>query len=565
LLKVYKNEFAIFKSNLDIRSALILINDAARDDKFKGFSVVIDENEKYLGVITDGDFRRLSIDQVDTSKTVGHVVSSRSIFLTIEEARSERIRDIVTKKSALAKKRVNLIPVVDSSQCFLGLVDMTESVETFKVVVYGLGFVGITLSGFLASSGVQVTGVDVKQSLIYDLKNGVMHVREPGLLELITHSLDVGTLNLTSSPELLIANVHIVTVGTPVDRDGQINDKALREVVESIALNLKKNDQVVLRSTVPMGTTRAIVIPMLQRVSGLIAGEDFFVSFAPERTIEGDAIRELRDLPQIVGGYTEKCVEVASNFWGRVSPVVVEVESLEAAELVKLANNSFRDLSFAFANQVGLLAEIENIDAFDLILKANYGYPRNKIPLPSPGVGGYCLTKDPYLLESSFKSDSREPLQSIARRINDKSALLAVNKLEKHALRIGKALSDLSVLVVGIAFKGMPETNDMRGSCALDLIGELVKKSVDVRVWDAVVSDNELSALGLKAFGDLESADKRLDAILVMNNHPDNRRIETTFKDCRDCLIFDGWHTLDKKLIINSKNFVYSTIGYMEK
>lgn len=565
MLKISKDDFAILRSNIDLRSALVALNEAARHVRFKGFSVVLDEDEKYVGILTDGDLRRLSIEQVDISQPVGDFVSAESVFLTSEEAESDKVHEIIARKSALANKEVRLIPVVDANNRFSGLFDISECSEAKKVAVYGLGFVGITLSGFLASNGLSVTGVDVKESLIRDLERGIMHVREPALSELVAHSLKAGNLTLSTSSTSLTAEVHIVAVGTPVNRDGQVNDKALREVVGSIGVNLRPNDQVILRSTVPMGTTRNLVIPMLQSLSGLTAGEDFFVSFAPERTVEGDAIQELKNLPQIIGGFTKRCVKVCYDFWSEVSAVVVAVESLEAAELVKLANNSYRDLSFAFANQIGLLAESVNIDAFDLISKANAGYPRNKIPLPSPGVGGYCLTKDPYLLENSISPDFRVPIHSLGRQINDEAALIAIGKLEKHATRIKKPLSDFSVLVLGIAFKGLPETNDLRGSCAIDLINELASRSVTVSVWDAIVPEEDLTAIGLDVVSNLESVDRDFDAVLVMNNHPENRRIETVLMSCEDCLIFDGWHTLDKELIKSADNFVYSTIGFMEE
>jgi len=564
LLKIYKSDFAVVQANLDLRSALVAVNKAAKSKRFKGFGVVLDKNKKYIGVLTDGDLRRLSISNVDVSDGIAKYVSSESVFLTDDEISDGVIIEVLSRKLSASKKDISFIPVIDDDGYLLGVLDSAEYSMAQKVAVYGLGFVGITLSGFLAASGVSVIGVDVNEDLIRDLKNGVMHVREPGLPELVAHSLRIGNLTLDISLESLRPDVHIVTVGTPVNSDGQVNDRALREVISSIGLILKPNDLVILRSTVPMGTTRKFVIPMLEKLSGLNAGLEFFVAFAPERTVEGDAIRELRELPQIIGGFSSACTKVTYDFWNELSGVVVVVESLEAAELVKLANNSFRDLSFAFSNQIGLLAEEVNIDAFDLISKANAGYPRNKIPLPSPGVGGYCLTKDPYLLESSIPVGSRIPIHSLARNINDRAALMPINKLEKHASRINKKMADLTVMVVGIAFKGLPETNDIRGSSAVDLINELVARSMKVRVWDAVVSSDELCSLGFDAVNNLACLNNDIDAVLVMNNHPDNRQVEVSLSGCKDVLIFDGWHTLDKELVQRTDNLYYSTIGYMD-
>ena len=135
-----------------------------------------------------------------------------------------------------------------------------------------------------------------------------------------------------------------------------------------------------LRSTVPLGTTRKVVIPVLEKKSSLEVGKDFHIAFTPERTIEGNAMQELYSLPQIVGGYSEECTKKAIDFWGGLTSTVVKVPSIEAAELVKLANNTFRDLSFAFSNNLSMLADKFNINTHELIIAANKGYSRNPIP-----------------------------------------------------------------------------------------------------------------------------------------------------------------------------------------
>ena len=153
---------------------------------------------------------------------------------------------------------------------------------------------------------------------------------------------------------------------------------------------LKEGDLVILRSTVPVSTCRNIVLPILEEKSKLTCGEDFHLTFAPERTIEGKALEELKSLPQIIGGYSKECVNIASNFFRYLSPHIVAVESLEEAEMIKLVNNTFRDLSFAFANELVYICDKFNLDTTKIIKDASEGYPRNKLPLPG-FVGGYCL------------------------------------------------------------------------------------------------------------------------------------------------------------------------------
>ena len=171
-------------------------------------------------------------------------------------------------------------------------------------------------------------------------------------------------------------------------------------------------------------------------------------------------MQELTSLPQIVGGLTNTCAEKSTAFWQTLTDGVVRVDSLEASELVKLVNNGYRDISFAFANGLALLADRFNLDASRIISAANEGYPRNPIPRPSPGVGGYCLTKDPYLYSSVDCESPHSLLSRQGRSVNEKAALYPVEAVNNF-YECGLSTSALNILIVGIAFKGLPETNDL--------------------------------------------------------------------------------------------------------
>ena len=201
-------------------------------------------------------------------------------------------------------------------------------------------------------------------------------------------------------------------------------------------------------------------------------------------------------MPQVIGGLTKKCTQKACEFWSTLSGSVVQVSSLEAAELVKLANNTYRDLSFAFANEVALKADKFNINAFDLIKAANDGYPRNKISLPSPGVGGYCLTKDPILFGSNPNGlASEKTLGNYGRLVNEKAGLYPVKVLERFSKKIKKSLVEMNILLIGLAFKGTPDTEDMRGSIALEIFANLKNKVHEIASWDAVIDMKTLSVI----------------------------------------------------------------------
>ena len=176
----------------------------------------------------------------------------------------------------------------------------------------------------------------------------------------------------------------------------------IKKAVKELSKFLKKGDLIIFRSTLPIGTTNNILIPIINKFSNLLVGVDVSVAFAPERTVEGAALRELKENPQIIGGYDDLSTSKALSFFNNFSPTVIKVSSLEAAELCKLLDNSYRDNRFAFINQFIPLAEKLKIDLSNVVDAVNQGYSRNNLPKPSPSVGGTCLYKDPHILSEVF-------------------------------------------------------------------------------------------------------------------------------------------------------------------
>ena len=244
---------------------------------------------------------------------------------------------------------------------------------------------------------------------------------------------------------------------------------------------------------------------------------------------------------------------------------MVIVDSVEAAELVKLINNSYRDLSFAFSNGFALMAQNYNLEASRVIAAANEGYPRNKIPLPSPGVGGYCLTKDPFLYASVDMEEDYAKLSALGRKVNDKAGSYPYRIFLKHVEQINKKPSDLFVLVVGLAFKGLPETNDLRGSTAISLAIKLKQLGCNVKGCDAVVDESILEEAGIEQIDLLEGA-KDCDALFIMNNHPLNVPDGLLLAlQGRSVLLFDGWSMIDRNKVESYSSMIYATMGYMTR
>jgi nucleotide sugar dehydrogenase len=544
----------------------------SREVAYPGLAVVLDGDGRLLGILTDGDFRRAYARGISFSGPVSEIMVSEPVTVPVATPRDEIIPEVyrsVRRAGRLSSNYIRHILLVDDQRRLVDVLDFVELLQSQggrhqKVAVFGMGYVGLTLAVSLSNRGHQVTGIDVRPDLVEQLTKCTPHVHEPGLEEMLKVNLGRRQLDFDTSLGGHRQNVYIIAVGTPLTMGSQPDLTALGNVLDAFGGLLKHGDQIMLRSTVPMGTSRKFVLPRLERLSGLRGGEDFHLVFAPERTIEGRAMDELRTLPQVLGGLTATCVRKASQFWSTLTPSVVQVSSLEACELVKLANNSFRDLSFAFSNELALLADKANVDAFDLIRAANEGYPRNPIPLPSPGVGGYCLTKDPILLGWGPEEPHADMILGRAgRAVNERAAHYVLSVLQRFSTRIGKPMNSFFVLIVGAAFKGEPETTDLRGSVAIDLAGSLASRVAKLQVWDAIVPTDDLRRTGLAPCVDLDEAVAEADAVLILNNHRLNIRSGAYRREGKDRLIFDGWHQLDLVEIEKVPGLTYATMGYM--
>jgi nucleotide sugar dehydrogenase len=348
------------------------------------------------------------------------------LFRSISEI-FEKLPVELEKRNRKSTKFLGKIVIVNKLYQPIRVIDFHElweqKVATHRtIVVIGMGYVGLTLSLVLADCGFKIVGVESDLDKVVLLNSGVNYIHEVGLPELLKEHLD---RNLTFTNELPSdGDVYIIAVGTPIEYriDGELkpNTDFLRDSCISIAKKLRRGNLVILRSTVPIGTTRNFVKDLLESFSGLICGLDFHLAFAPERTAEGRAIKELRSLPQIIGGFNDDSVRATEAIFRDVTATIVKVDSLEAAEMAKLINNTFRDYIFAFANQSAKVAYEHNIDVFKVINAANEGYIRDPVPLPSPGVGGPCLTKDPHIFASSVtKIPDSNKFFSYSRQINE--------------------------------------------------------------------------------------------------------------------------------------------------
>lgn len=557
-----------------IRDAIALMGSDISNKFIAGIAVVVDDDNKVIGVLTDGDVRRglsqgISVDApLEQIANFNPLVMDRTLpkahlrQAIIEEARRRNTHYFKYGKVVLTEPDGRFYDVIYLSDV------LTPQIEEKTIAVYGLGFVGLTLATTFANVGMSVVGIDLNRDLIEKLRQGIAPFYEKGLDSLLTSLANKNSIRYTSNPSEFSADIHIVSVGSPVNSEGKPNLQSVKLASEMIRAVLKRQDMVIFRSTLPIGTMRNIVLPILES-GGLKGGVDFGFAFAPERTIEGKALEELRSLPQIIGGIDKASTNQAAAIFGQITRTIVEVESLEAAELVKLINNTFRDLVFSFANEVASICDGYNINAFSLIQAANEGYPRDKIPLPSPGVGGICLSKDPYLYTNPIKDPETRPILGVSsRKINRAGPDYILSKIGQFCEQTGTDINALSTLLIGIAFKGMPETSDTRGSVALDLLDKLPCRD-RLLVKDFVVPMADIEALGVTAVsGELDEVLADVNVVIVMNNHYRNNKfnvIRALSRNPGPVLFFDGWNMFDQREIESLDHVYYATMGYMTR
>jgi len=534
-----------------------------------GILLVVDSTGVLEGTITDGDIRRALLTDQRLDLTAEDVL--RRDPIRFPETYS--FRDILSHLPRELERRgrrsqtfLGKIVLVDADDRPTRVIDYHQLWEQRvashrHVAILGLGYVGLTLAVELANSGLRVTGVDIDRERVRRLKQGESHVHEPGLTEILREQLEQ---NLSIETELPSScDVFIIAVGTPVQPASgsarfEPDLRALTAATTAVGSALQPGGLVVYRSTVPVGTTREVALPILERESGLGCGRGFHLAFAPERTAEGAALVELRTLPQLVGGFDTDSLEATAALFRELTPAVVRLDSLEAAELAKLINNSFRDLSFAFANEVSRLAEPHNLDVVQIIRSANHGYPRSRVPVPSPGVGGPCLSKDPYILSALDPSDGGT-LFEVGRRVNETMPSFVAQRILRELERSGKELSSARVALCGLAFKGEPETNDLRESPSIAIAEELAPQVGEIVVYDPIVPAATVGSRGL-TFLDLDEAVDGADALAFLNNHRSFESVDifSMVRAMRSpAVIYDGWSLFRPEDVLRSARATY--------
>jgi dTDP-alpha-D-glucose dehydrogenase len=440
--------------------------------------------------------------------------------------------------------------------------------EDLTVAVIGFGYVGSCLAATLADRGFDVVGVDTNTQLIDELAAGHCRFAEHGLADMLFRGMAAGRLRVTAdTAELAAADVVLVTVGTPIREDGSLADEQLRGACRELSRHLRRGQLVVLKSTVPPGATRSVVLPLLER-SGLTAGVDFGLAFTPERLAEGAALHELRTFPIVAGAFGADSMQAVAAFWRRTLEVpVIPVGSLESAEIAKLASNWWIDLNIALANELAKFCALYDVDVLDVIGAANTipkGQGKINILLPSVGVGGSCLTKDPWMVWRSARQRGVEIVTAAAgRAVNagmpDYTAQLALDEL----VALGKPAASAKVAVLGLAFKN--NTGDLRATPTRGVIEALTKAGADVRIFDPLVDVAEAEEVfGIRPAATLQEAVQDADCLAILALHRELEDIDfAALPVAPSCLLIDGraYYSKAKIASLGRLGYVYRGIG----
>lgn len=404
-----------------------------------------------------------------------------------------------------------------------------------KICVLGLGYIGLPTASTFAAHGLKVLGVDVNPHVVETLSNGDVHIHEPGLRTIVEAALKSGNLTVSSHPEE--ADAFLIAVPTPFHEDkyGEYDGRkyrladmrAVTSAAEAITPYLRKRNLVVLESTSPPRTTIDLVAPILER-SGLKAGSDFFLCYSPERVLPGQILRELIENARVVGGVTSESARAGRDLYAIfVKGEIIETDAT-TAEMVKLMENTTRDVNIAIANEFSRLAEKFGVDVWEAISLANR-HPRINILSPGPGVGGHCISVDPWFFVET--APELTPLIYHARQVNDAQPHFVVEKV-KSALRLplhpaplgakDDVLSGKKIAALGLAYK--PDVDDLRESPAVEVVHLLQKEGALVTAWEPFKPDAKLT--GIDMAPSLESAIEGADAIMLLVKHTEFTRLD---------------------------------------
>ena len=402
----------------------------------------------------------------------------------------------------------------------------------YNLAVIGLGYVGLPLAIEAANNKLKVAGYDINESVVDNLNKSTSHV-EDITDKVLQDALSKDFLITTDSSVLGESEFIVISVPTPLT-DYQPDLSYVEAATKSISENLTKGQIIILESTTYPGTTLEIVKPILEKNSNLVAGEDFLLGYSPERIDPGNKEWTFKNTPKIVSGINEKSLKKISEFYNSIIDEVVEVSGTREAEMVKLIENTYRQVNIAMVNELAILSNMLDIDIWEVVDAAKtkpFGFQSFR---PGPGVGGHCIPIDPKYL--SFKTRQiGQPVRfvELAQEINNSMPNYVISRISELMNRKEKLLKNSKILILGVAYK--KDIGDTRESPAIDIIESLLEKSAEVSFYDPYVDELIVNKQSILKEQDLEGV-SNYDMVIIHTPHTSFNDID--FENIKS-LIFD--------------------------
>ena len=402
----------------------------------------------------------------------------------------------------------------------------------YNLAVIGLGYVGLPLAIEAANNKLKVAGYDINESIVDSLNKSSSHV-EDITDKVLQDALSKDFLITSDSSVLGESEFIVISVPTPLT-DYQPDLSYVEAATKSISENLTKGQIIILESTTYPGTTLEIVKPILEKNSNLVAGEDFLLGYSPERIDPGNKDWTFKNTPKIVSGINEKSLKKISEFYNSIIDEVVEVSGTREAEMVKLIENTYRQVNIAMVNELAILSNMLDIDIWEVVDAAKtkpFGFQSFR---PGPGVGGHCIPIDPKYL--SFKTRQiGQPVRfvELAQEINNSMPNYVISRISELMNKKEILLKNSKILLLGVAYK--KDIGDTRESPAIDIIESLLEKSAEVSFYDPYVDELIVNKESILKEKGLESI-SNFDMVIIHTPHTSFSEID--FENIKS-LIFD--------------------------
>lgn len=411
-----------------------------------------------------------------------------------------------------------------------------------KICVFGNGKMGLPISVAFADKGFDVIGYDINKELVDEINKGKTNLEEPGLKEKLEIVTKNGSLKATSDAETAIKDSDMIIVIVPLF----LNDKKkpdysiVKDASETISEYLSKDKIVVFETTLPIGTTRNIIKPILEK-SGLKCGEDFGLAYSPERVMSGEFFKRMDSWSKIIGSFDKETSDVLADVYSEIyKSGVTVVDNPETAEMIKIASSLYRDVNIAFSNEIAKICDEYKIDVLKVVETVNQ-VPEKRMLYPGIGVGGHCIPVYPYFVIDHVRSDI--PVIMNSRLTNESMPKYSIGLLEKELNKDGEHLKEKNVLILGLAFR--PWVKETYFSPTFDLINELEKKDNEIHIYDPVFSEEEIKNITKKKTGSYEDLVKKADIIIIATGYEEFRNVGELKKDV--CIVMDGRNITEYK------------------